>query len=135
MNAELPAANVTRESSHFDVVSSVSDVSELFSTQFQVLVNNHTQQAVLRANTYTVPDHIDGHIAAIFGLHGLPLPPRKSIIGSSIGSSPIVQVTPQVLTDTYSIGGVTVDHASKNSQAVAEFQGQTMISRTSSQGM
>merc|ERR1711865_1060789 len=127
LSTELPAANVTREGSHFDIVSSVSDVSQFFATQFEVLVNNNTQQTVLRANAYTVPEHIESHVAAIFGLHGLPLPPRQNIVGSA-GDEP-AQVTPDVLTTTYSIGGVTIDHASKNSQAVAEFQGQTMANK------
>ena len=83
LSTELPAANVTREGSHFDVVSSVGDVSQLFSTQFEVLVNINTEQAVLRANAYTVPEHIEGRVATIFGLHGLPLSPRKSIVGSA----------------------------------------------------
>ena len=105
LSSELPAANVTREGSHFDVVSSVSDVSQLFSTQFEVLVNINTQQAVLRAKAYTVP--LEGHVANIFGLHGLPLPPRRSIVGSA--GDDAVEVTPDVLTTTYGISGVTVD--------------------------
>ena len=55
LSTELPAANVTSEGSHFDIVSSVSDVSQFFATQFEVLVNSNTQQTVLRANAYTVP--------------------------------------------------------------------------------
>ena len=84
---------------------------------FSCPLNNATQLAILRANTHTVPDHIEDHVATIFGLNELPT--RKAIRQSP-------GVTPSVLIITHSIGGVTIDHASKNSQAVAEFEGQTI---------
>ena len=84
---------------------------------FSCPLNNATQLAILRANTHTVPDHIEDHVATIFGLNELPT--RKAIRQSP-------GVTRSVLTTTHSIGGVTIDHASKNSQAVAEFEGQTI---------
>jgi hypothetical protein len=43
----------------------VSDVSQLFAAQIEVLVNKSTQLAVLRANAYTVPDHIEDQVATI----------------------------------------------------------------------
>merc|ERR1711998_189864 len=124
LTAELPVANISRDGNHFNVMSSLSDVSKLFATTFEVLVNNATSQTVIRATDYTLPEHIESHVAAVFGLHGLPLPTRKNV---ATRSSP-AQVTPSVLTQTYGIGGVTINRSSKNSQAVAEFQGQTMAS-------
>lgn len=78
-------------------------------------------QEVIRAGDYTVPDAVQKHIAAIFGLHGLPLPPRK-LLRDDPGSP--AHVTPTVLTSTYNISGVTPKN--KTRQAVAEFQGQLM---------
>lgn len=76
----------------------------------------------MRAGDYTVPDAIQKHIAAIFGLHGLPLPPRKPLVKDDPGAP--AHVTPTVLTSTYNISGVTPK--GKTRQAVAEFQGQLM---------
>jgi len=63
-------------------------------------------------------------VSAVFGLHGLPLPSRKSP-RASLAEDP--QVTPTVLAKTYEITGASVPSGStQNRQAVAEFQGQYM---------
>ena len=63
--------------------------------------------------------------AAIFGLHGLPLRrhPREQV--QSAQGQP-AKVLPADLVRAYNITGVTPSGGTKNRQAVAEFQGQTM---------
>eukprot|EP00656_Telonema_subtile_P001600 TRINITY_DN106_c0_g1_i1.p1 TRINITY_DN106_c0_g1~~TRINITY_DN106_c0_g1_i1.p1 ORF type:complete len:553 (+),score=137.57 TRINITY_DN106_c0_g1_i1:146-1804(+) len=108
--------------SNMVITCSHAQAEQLFSTKFSMVYNNQTNQAVVRAADFSLPDHIEQHTAAVFGLHGLPLPPR---VRSTDPSTPAI-VTPDVLTKTYGITGVTPKSTSKNSQAVAEFQGQYM---------
>ena len=71
-----------------------------------------------------------GDVAAasvVFGLHGLPLPPRRPLEAPPMPAKP-ANVTPKVLMDTYSVSGVKVSRSETNRQAVAEFQGQMMNS-------
>ncbi len=82
----------------------------------------------MRAGDYHVPDEVYPNIAAIFGLHGLPLPPQGPI--RTDANSGYASVTPTVLYQTYSVGGVSVNRSStKNIQSVGEFQGQYMVRR------
>merc|ERR1719253_1852036 len=98
---------------------SVEEAAKLFQTSFRSVVNPATGQSKLRAGPYTVPDEISN--AVVFGLHGLPLPPKQT---AAVDAT--VKVTPAVIAETYGVSGVKVSRSSKNRQAVAEFQGQTM---------
>jgi subtilase family serine protease len=111
------------------VVSTTAVVAaELFNTKFHYAKNTAHGQALVRAGDYEVPAHVEGSIATIFGLHGLPLPPKQGLIIQSYEGVNPANVTPAVLAATYDIKGVTPAHATKNIQAVAEFQGQFMNS-------
>merc|ERR1711998_456813 len=88
-----------------------------------------TQQHAVRCSDYSLPQDVQEVTQAVYGLHGLPMPPSKKD-GRRLQPSPSepVAVTPEVLASTYKIGGVTPTGSEKNRQAVAEFQGQTMSS-------
>ena len=58
----------------------------------------------------------------MFGLHGLPLPPRTLIQAPEKPAN----VTPAVIATDYGISGVVPSGGTKMRQAVAEFQGQYM---------
>jgi|EP01047_Picozoa_sp_COSAG01_P031622 tripeptidyl-peptidase-1 len=105
--------------------------SKLFETTFHRAENRASGQALVRAADFSVPDEVAAATQSIFGLHGLPLPPREAVIISSHESAKPKQpakVTPKVLSETYGISGVKVSRSTKNKQAVAEFQGQFMNS-------
>lgn len=50
-------------------------------TTFRFVVNSRTGQRALVAGDYTIPDNIKDATAAVFGLHGLPMPPRDHATG------------------------------------------------------
>ena len=120
-----------------NVKCTAAAASDLLATSFNTLTNAATGQSVVKAAALTLPDNVDAAVSAFFGLHGLPLPPKRSnraatatvwnmpIVAESAPSMP-ANVTPAVIAEVYKVSGVTVDRASKNKQAVAEFQGQTM---------
>jgi tripeptidyl-peptidase-1 len=118
--AMIPAESFTLSGSTISLDLSVAQAESLFGTQIGKLVNLKTNQTALRAADYWIPDHLDSHIAAVFGLHGLPLP------HSAAPPSTPAKVTPAVLNKFYSVSGVSPKADTKNSQAVAEFQGQYM---------
>ena len=102
------------------------DAERLLRTKFETLVNAHTGQRKVRAGDYTLPAEVHAAASAVYGLHGLPLPPRKK--ASQAPPAKPAEVTPAVILSQYNVGGVTPAAGSKNKQAVAEFQGQTMNS-------
>lgn len=95
--------------------------AQLFQTAFRFVLNNHTGQQVVQALDYRLPASIAASVSAVYGLHGLPLPqgPRRPI------TRKMAAVTPAVLTKTYNVS-IPAGPSTKKSQAVAEFQGQTM---------
>jgi len=96
----------------------------LLNTKFHLLTNKKTSQQVTRAATYTVPTAVQEVLRAVFGLHGLPLPPRTPLQSRhGLGAEP-AKVTPAVIASTYSVSGVKPTGSDKNTMAVAEFQGQ-----------
>lgn len=62
------------------VTCSVEAAEELLSTKIGHLVNRPFNQEVVRAGDYEIPDEVDQAAAAIFGLHGLPLPQRPALV-------------------------------------------------------
>jgi tripeptidyl-peptidase-1 len=133
------ACNVVAEHSTdrlFAVRCSAAAASELLATSFRTLSNAATGQSVTKATEFSLPDDVAAATDAVFGLHGLPLPPRPRRAAPSAASvwenvqnvappKAAANVTPAVIADVYNVGGVKVDRSSKNKQAVAEFQGQT----------
>lgn len=102
-----------------------ANVSKALDTTVAHVENQATGQRAVRATHYTIPASIAPLVSAIFGLHGLPLPPRGQP-GSSDSNFNPVDVTPDVINQVYGVSGVSVSRGTKNRQAVAEFQGQLM---------
>ena len=115
---------------HSNVVASmtVATASKLFNTEFHVAQNLQHGQSLIRASEYELPADIQSSVQTVFGLQGLPLPPRQAVVVKSLGPKQPANVTPDVLASTYGISGVKVSRGEKNKQAVAEFQGQYMNS-------
>jgi subtilase family serine protease len=98
-------------------------VQNMLKTKFHVLQNrNKRTQNLLRAKDFYLPNDVDEKVQGIFGLHGLPLPPREERDAPSKPAS----VTPSVIEQVYNIKDTKASGSLNNRQAVAEFQGQTM---------
>jgi tripeptidyl-peptidase-1 len=113
---------------------SAEGAGRLLSTGFRTLVNTKTNQRAVRATGYTLPASVEAAVSGIFGLHGLPLPPRASSrpqwnqpiqADATAPAGQPANVTPAVINQVYKVKGVTVDREGANKQAVAEFQGLT----------
>ena len=76
-----------------------------------------TGQRATRAGDLTLPDDVP--IAAVFGLHGLPLPPRTLPPRASAVAAyeDKKAVTPAVLAAVYAVTGVVPRRAGGNAQA------------------
>jgi len=98
----------------------VEDAESLLNTKFEVLMKG--KQHLVRATDYTLPYDVEDAIAAVFGLHGLPIPVTQPLVAPPGRPA---NVTPAVIAATYSVSGVKVSRSKTNRQAVAEFQGQT----------
>lgn len=97
-------------------------VEEIFETNVRRVRNTETGVEKLRSTTYSTPEYLDDKIQAVFGLHGMPLPPRKYKT-EPVGAGP-ANVNPATINAKYNIAGVNVTRSLTNRQAVAEFQGQ-----------
>lgn len=104
----------------FVVSTTVGEASKLFHTSFSSMVNDVTSQTAVVGDAVVVPDEIAAHIDTVFGVHGLPLPPREAVKGANVAT-----VTPDVITKTYNIS-LTASGSKDNRQAIVEFQGQLM---------
>eukprot|EP00944_MAST-04C_sp_MAST-4C-sp1_P006994 g6994.t1 len=116
--------SVTATKEVLDVVCENAHVVQtMLKTSFHVLQNrNKRTQNLLRAKDFYLPNDVNNKVQGIFGLHGLPLPPRKEKGAPSQPAS----VTPSVIEQVYNIKDAKASGSLKNRQAVAEFQGQTM---------
>jgi subtilase family serine protease len=85
----------------------VASASQLFSTTFHVAEHRAHGQALVRASDYEIPAEVEASISTVFGLHGLPLPPRDLLIASHGDALPKrpANVTPDVLNKVYGISG------------------------------
>ena len=81
---------------------------------------------VVRAAAYTLPTAVAPSVAAVFGLHGLPLPPRAKPAKPAAAVTDVPLIQPSDLLAAYSVSGVTPSGSKLNRQAVAEFQGELM---------
>jgi tripeptidyl-peptidase-1 len=125
---QFPGNVEESQAGHFFVLTAPAvAVAALLKTKFRRVTNAATSQTTLRASSFALPTAAADAVTAVFGVHGLPLPPKRNRVMATDG---IPSVTPTVLASTYNVAGVTVDRSgkSKNRQAVAEFQGQTMNS-------
>ena len=130
----LDAAGVGYQTRHSNIIATmpVSAASTLFSTTFHAVEHlAHPRTLIRAAADYALPAEVAASVQTVFGLHGLPLPPRTAELQiASHGPFPRqpANVTPAVIAETYGIKGVKVSRSDKNRQAVAEFQGQFMNS-------
>merc|ERR1711948_236042 len=109
-----------------EVSLTASSAAALLKTTFHHAASEATGQSVVRASDYSLPAQVEDAVAAVYGMHGLPLPPRKSIRGPNPFPPEPVNVTPAVIEKVYEIAGVKPSGSMKNKDAVAEFQGQTI---------
>lgn len=96
-----------------------SKVEEIFETHVRRVRNSESGDEKVRATSYSTPAYLDDKIQAVFGLHGMPLPPRKLKVGAGPAN-----VNPATILRKYNVAGVNVTRGLTNRQAVAEFQGQ-----------
>jgi len=112
-------ASASRWGDRFEFRARVRQIEEAFSTTVHHFSDGTT--SVPQAGDLHVPDDVATSIAAVFGLHGVPLRrPRVAVDGLFPA-----KVTPDLLLRTYNITGAPeVRRGSKNKRAVAEFQGE-----------
>merc|ERR1711957_490487 len=79
-----------------EVKLTATSAAKLLSTTFHHAANDATGQAVVRADDYLLPAQIEDAVAAVFGMHGLPLPPRKPAMGHL---NPFLYQNPDAFTD------------------------------------
>mmetsp|Transcript_47917 Transcript_47917/g.115192 ORF Transcript_47917/g.115192 Transcript_47917/m.115192 type:complete len:557 (+) Transcript_47917:23-1693(+) len=108
-----------------EITATTSDFEALFDTTFQVLHKESTGQKAMRAGDVTLPAEVAEHVEAVFGVHGLPLPPRRNH-DSDVEAGTPANVTPDVIAQTYNVSGVTPAGTTANRQAIVEFQGQLL---------
>ena len=97
----------------------ISAAEELLQTSIRQLRHIQTQQTVLRAGNYVIPDGI----FTVFGLHGIP---RNMKPTSSVPTTPR-NVTPAVILKTYNAENqIKVASDTTNTQAVVSFGTQMM---------
>ena len=98
----------------------------LLQTSIRQLRHVDTQQVVLRAGNYVIPDAI----FTVFGLHGIPTPPKPTPPSSPVASlSPTTprNVTPSVILKTYNADHhIKIAPNTTNTQAVVSFSTQLM---------
>lgn len=114
---EGEGVDFTVHGSHVAVQTSMPTAARLLRTTFHEVV--HTKglsSRLVRAADFELPPSVARVTRAIFGLHGLPLPPRTH----AAARADVVKVTPSLLASTYGIGGVNVSRGTANRQAVAE---------------
>ena len=103
----------------------------LLGTSFRRVVHRVTGQRALRAGPYRLPARVAAALAAEpYGPHGLPLPrsPPPAESAPPRPTAQIAAITPAVLRRVYGIdaAGVVGTGSTKNRNAVAEFEGQTI---------
>ena len=100
----------------------ISAAEKLLQTTIRQLRHIQTQQTVLRAGNYVVPDGI----FTVFGLHGIPRTTKQPPTSSVIPTTPR-NVTPAVILKTYNAENqIQVASNTTNIQAVVSFGTQMM---------
>lgn len=99
---------------------------------FVYLQNSKTKQFAVRlVGELHFPFDIAPLVQSIYGIHGLPLPPRRSTATApvrKISAAPVqAAITPKEIRAAYQVDAAAIGSGSAtNQQAVAEFQDQTM---------
>ena len=111
------------------VRTSAEQASRLLRTSFHVLRHVETGRTIVRAGDYELPADIQGAVAAVFGLHQLPMPPStRNRRLPTLAVQQEAAVTPAVLASTYGVRGVNVSRSVKNRHAVIAEHGEYMNS-------
>jgi len=97
----------------------VQTAEQLFSADFYIFQHKEqTEQKVIKTDSYTIPNTLQGHIDFVSGIAEFPRPniifPRKSTSTNSLG------VTPKSIETDYNISDY-VSTEPNNSQAIASF--------------
>ena len=100
----ISISSYTVRGGRVEVESTTGRAEALLKTTFAPHVNKDTAQAVLRAGDYHLPDEIEDKIAAVFGLHGLPRPPRRNLVAAPVANP--AAVVPAVIEEAYNFSGV-----------------------------
>lgn len=90
----------------------------MLDTTFHEHVHDTTGQRKVRAGSYVLPEAVLNATSSVYGLHGLPLPPRRSLRKHAQAD---VAVTPEVIRETYGVSSSEGSGNEANRQAVAEF--------------
>lgn len=106
----------------FVVRTSLTSAEVLLSTSYRKVHHVGTGQKTYRGSDYWLPYDVWSAVSSLTGVHGLPLPPKPNQLDADTPA----KVTPSVIASTYQVP--TGHQQSSKSQAVAEFQGQTMNS-------
>ena len=106
------------------VDTNIHTAQRLLGTRFGAYYRQEDGRTIIRATALSLPARVAAATAAVLGLHGAPLPSRRST--PKPDPSEPAKVTPTVLAQTYHVGTPYVDRTGSNKQAVAEFQGQDM---------
>eukprot|EP00051_Salpingoeca_urceolata_P026663 m.478114 g.478114 ORF g.478114 m.478114 type:complete len:551 (+) comp21038_c0_seq1:396-2048(+) len=128
LSANKVEFKLSKTEDRFFIKTTYAQAAALFSTEFSVYSDAVTKRSLTRATAYTIPESLEQHVEAVFGLHGLPLfaedrPKPKP--ASALGA----KVTPSQIAQSYGITNVNVSRGTANRQAVAEFQGQLMSTK------
>lgn len=107
--------------SALNIEATVKEIERVFNTKVDMVTDGAKVKA--RAADFTLPEGIAGHVTAVFGMHGLPLPHNKFVAASN-GPAP---VTPEVIGNTYNSSNLFGTSDVKNRQAVGEYQGQNAL--------
>jgi tripeptidyl-peptidase-1 len=124
-------AKELQQGRRFEVKMPLLEAEGLLHTTFRHVTNTRTGQRAIVAGDYTLPDEVNAAVAAVYGLHGLPLPPHGQVkvassSHSSTGEADPPEVTPDVIKSQYGIThGMPTAASFGNKQAVAEFGPET----------
>ena len=130
--AWLGATNVTwRGVSSLLVTTLAGEATRLLNTSFRLVQHADHPRPRMRAAGVSLPYGV----AAIFGVHGLPLPKRRKSLPRTLwppvppgGGDPChpqsYPITPDVLVAQYGVAGVTPKRSHKNRQAIVNVDGQ-----------
>jgi len=116
----------TPSSDQFSFTMSVGEAETMFRTYFHVVANNATNQKWHRAADIHAPKEVVEHVAAVFGVHGLPTSPKPAALlkGNRRLKQNPPNIGPKDLWSAYYVGSRRGSGNVKARTAVAEFQGQ-----------
>jgi tripeptidyl-peptidase-1 len=127
-----PTAMITQRREVITLETTAADAAQALhaTSGFVHFHNTKTEQRALRlVGDIRLPRDVAPLIQSIYGIHGLPLPPRRSIATApvrKIGDAPVqAAITPKEIRAAYQVDAAAIGSGSpQNAQAVAEFQGQ-----------